>query len=199
MAYRGPTLLDRALSNGHGGGVLWLTGRPGAGKSSLSRVLEADLFACGYQVAVLDGDELRAGLTRNLSFSPKDRTENARLTAVTAKLFVQAGLVVIVALISPYAKDRAMVKGLIGKDFHEIHVDADLPTCESRDPKGLYALARTGTVKSFTGVSAPYEAPVSPDLRLDTMSHTIEQCSSELLVYVQAAFPINKDRRTVHG
>ena len=158
----------RRLANGHAGGVVWLTGLSGAGKSTLATALESRLFARGWQATVLDGDSLRTGLGRDLGFSTEDRAENVRRAAEVARLFAEAGLIAIVALISPERWHRALAGDVIGDGFREIFVKADLAICEQRDPKGLYAKARRGEIQGFTGVSAPYEEPETPDLTIDT-------------------------------
>lgn len=159
---------SRRVANGHGGGVVWLTGLSGSGKSTLATALESRLFARGWQATVLDGDSLRTGLGRDLGFSTEDRAENVRRAAEVARLFAEAGLIAIVALISPERWHRALAGDVIGDGFREVFVKADLAICEQRDPKGLYAKARRGEIQSFTGVSAPYEAPETPDLTIDT-------------------------------
>jgi adenylylsulfate kinase len=149
--------------------VLWLTGLSGAGKSTMAVALQQRLTAAGIRAAVLDGDAVRAGLCRGLGFSPEDRRENIRRVAEVAKLMREAGLVVICALISPLRDDRAMARDIIGAaHFREVHVATPLEVCERRDPKGLYRNARANALMQFTGVSAPYEEPLSPDLRVDT-------------------------------
>tara|TARA_R110000824_G_scaffold155226_1_gene327540 strand:- start:94458 stop:96371 length:1914 start_codon:yes stop_codon:yes gene_type:complete len=180
----------RAFRNGHKGGVLWFTGLSGAGKSTLAMALEKRLFDKGYNVYVLDGDNVRHGLNANLSFSPEDRAENIRRVGEVAALFERAGMMVITAFISPYRSDRDRARQAAGEGFHEIFVKADVATCESRDPKGLYAKARSGEIKDFTGISAPYEAPESPELIIDTASTDLEECLDELVSYVEAKFRV---------
>jgi len=170
--------------NGHRGGILWLTGLSGAGKSTLGFSLEQHLFRKGYQVYVLDGDNVRHGLCADLEFSPEDRVENIRRVGHAAGLFARAGFVVITAFISPYRADRDRIRAIDPEIFHEIHIDADLATCESRDPKGLYAKARRGEIEDFTGISAPYEPPVSPELVVNTANHSVEECLVQLDRYV---------------
>ena len=167
--------------------TIWLTGLSGAGKTSIAHALAAMLEQDGRAVTVLDGDLLRDGLNRDLGFSPQDRHENIRRTAEVARLMNGAGLVVIAALISPNRKDRAMAGAIIGaQQFVEIHVSTRLEVCEARDPKGLYARARAGQIPQFTGVSAPYEAPLSPALALDTGSQPLEASAAQLYRYLQA-------------
>lgn len=188
---------------GHAGAVLWLTGLSASGKSSLAMALEAALSARGYACYVLDGDNLRTGLNANLGFSPEDRHENIRRVGEVAALFADAGLLCISAFISPYREDRERARQCCAQGFHEIHVAADLSTCEARDPKGLYRQARAGKLTEFTGISAPYEAPVAPQLRLDTALEPLEASLEKLLAYVQAHWPIDRapagSRREVAG
>lgn len=149
--------------------TLWFTGLSGAGKSTLARALEAHLREQGRPVFVLDGDELRTGLNRDLGFSPEDRAENIRRVAEVARLMNLAGLTVLVALVSPFARDRIAARGIIGTAaFREIHVSTPLPVCEARDPKSLYKRARAGHIPDFTGIGSPYEPPADPDLSVDT-------------------------------
>jgi bifunctional enzyme CysN/CysC len=180
--------VERARANGHRGGVLWLTGHSGAGKSTLAMGALRALFERGWQVQVLDGDNLRRGLNADLGFSEADRAENIRRTAEVARLMADAGMVVIAALISPRAADRATAAGIVGDGFHEIHVAADLATCRARDPKGLYAKAEAGEIQSFTGVSAPYEAPTAPALRVDTTALDPSAAIEQLVDYAAQAF-----------
>ncbi len=178
----------RADRNGHRGGVLWFTGLSGAGKSTLAIEVERSLFRKGYQVYVLDGDNVRNGLNTNLGFSPEDRAENIRRVGEVSALFADAGFIVVTAFISPYRSDRDRARAAIRNfgdiSFHEIYIEADLSVCESRDPKGLYKRARTGDIKEFTGVSAPYEAPDNAELVIDTGQSDIEDCTAQILDYV---------------
>jgi len=156
--------------------TVWLTGLSGSGKSSIAYALEERLISMGHACAVLDGDNMRHGLNRDLGFTQEDRSENIRRVAEVARLMNEAGLIVITSFISPYAADREMAREIIGQErFVETFVDAPLSECERRDPKGLYAKARAGLIPDFTGISAPYEAPRQPDLRLDTVRHRIPQ------------------------
>jgi bifunctional enzyme CysN/CysC len=176
---------ERARKNGHLGGVLWFTGLSGAGKSTLAVEVERRLNAKGYQVYVLDGDNVRQGLNANLGFSPEDRAENIRRVGEVAALFSRAGLIAITAFISPYRSDRNRARRAAGPGFHEIFIDADIETCERRDPKGLYKKARKGEIKEFTGVSAPYEAPQNPELSVATSNRSIEACVEQIIDYVE--------------
>ena len=184
---------DRTSRNGHKGGVLWFTGLSGSGKSTLATELERRLFNAGYNVYVLDGDNVRHGLSSDLGFSPADRTENIRRIGEIAALFANAGLIVITAFISPYRKDRETARNASSGDFHEIFIDADLSVCEKRDPKGLYRKARRGKISEFTGISAPYEAPETPEFAVDTEALDIAQSVAALAEYVANAFGQRKD------
>lgn len=184
--------LDRKAHYGHSGAVVWLTGLSASGKSSLSMALELALTKLGYSCYVLDGDNVRNGLNANLGFSAEDRTENIRRVHEVASLFADAGLICITAFISPYREDRARARDAIGAMFHEIHLAADLATCEARDPKGLYKKAHAGELLEFTGVSAPYEAPESPELTIDTGNSSISDSLQTLLSYVLSNIALNK-------
>ncbi len=186
---------ERARMNGHRGGVIWFTGLSGAGKSTLSMELERRLFEKGYSVYVLDGDNIRFGLNANLGFSPEDRSENIRRVGEVAALFAQAGMIALTAFISPYRSDRDRARAAAPDRFHEVYVRADVATCESRDPKGLYQKARRGEIKEFTGISAPYEEPENPELVVDTSKHSIEECLAQLISYVEANFSLRAMER----
>ncbi len=154
---------------GHAPSTVWLTGLSGAGKSTLAYELEKMLLDCGHPGFVLDGDNIRHHLNRDLGFSASDRRENIRRTAEVARLMNEAGLIVVTAFISPLREDREMARAIIGESrFVEVHVSTSVKVCESRDPKGLYARARAGQIADFTGISAPYEAPEAPALEIDT-------------------------------
>ena len=183
---------ERWKANGHKGGILWMTGLSGAGKSTLAFSLEQHLFRRGYLVYVLDGDNVRHGLCSDLGFSPQDRVENIRRVGQAAELFARAGFLVLTAFISPYRADRDRVRAIAPDIFHEIHIAADLETCEMRDPKGLYKKARKGEIHEFTGVSAPYESPILPELRVDTTRSTIEECLAQLDEYVSSNFALTR-------
>jgi|SoiMetStandDraft_5_1073268.scaffolds.fasta_scaffold02730_2 bifunctional enzyme CysN/CysC len=179
---------QRVARNGHTGGVLWLTGLSGAGKSTIAMAVEQELFRRGYQAYVLDGDNVRRGLNSNLDFSPEDRAENIRRVGEVAALFADSGQIVVTAFISPYRTDRQRARAAAGSGFHEIHIKASLETCEKRDPKGLYRRARTGEIAEFTGVTAPYEMPESAELTIDTDRLSIEQSVAKVLEYVERNF-----------
>lgn len=181
------TRRDRRALLGHGAATLWFTGISGSGKSTLARALEHELVQRGISAYVLDGDNLRQGLNANLGFSPEDRSENIRRIGEVAKLFTDAGQLVLAAFISPYRADRAALReGLEPGDFIEVFVDGSLEACEARDVKGLYRKARAGEIPEFTGISAPYEAPDRPELVLRTDESTVEQCVARLLEELRA-------------
>jgi len=176
---------DREKRNGHKGVVIWLTGLPGSGKSTIAVELQSLLFEMGCYVFVLDGDNIRHGLNRNLGFSPDDRKENIRRIGEVAKLFADAGCIVITSFISPYRKDRNNARGLLPEgDFIEVFVKASLSICEKRDPKGLYKKARKGEIAEFTGISAPYEEPELPELVIDTEKLNLNQSVQVILDYL---------------
>jgi len=184
---------DRCQRYGHPGGVVWLTGLSGAGKSTLAMGLEATLLARGYATYTLDGDNIRNGLNGDLGFLPAERAENIRRVGEVAALFAHAGLICITAFISPYRADRALARHAARDTrFHEIHLAADLATCEARDPKGLYRKARSGVLRDFTGIDAPYEAPEHPELLLSTHGESVEESLNRLATYVCDALPIRK-------
>jgi adenylyl-sulfate kinase len=177
----------RASRLGQRGVVVWMTGLSGSGKSTMAVGLDSRLHAEGIASYILDGDNLRHGLCRDLGFSDADRRENIRRTGEVAKLMAQSGIVVICSLISPFRADRDNVRTSCEKDavlFSEIFVSAPLATCEERDPKGLYKKARAGQIQGFTGIDSPYEPPVTPGLTLDTAQSTIEACQDQLFQHV---------------
>lgn len=176
---------DRRRILGHGAACLWFTGLSGSGKSTLAHALEARLAATGHLACVLDGDNLRHGLCSDLGFSAEARTENIRRAAEVARLFVDSGLIVITAFISPFLADRAAARTRIGPAFIEVFVDPGLATCEARDPKGLYQRARAGLLPAFTGISSPYEPPTDPDLRLDTSTEAVERSLERIEVLLR--------------
>jgi bifunctional enzyme CysN/CysC len=164
---------------------LWLTGLPGAGKSTIANLLEKELFARGRHTYILDGDNIRQGLSRDLGFSEADRVENIRRAMEVARLFVDAGLAVIVSFISPYRAERDLARSRFEPDeFVEIYVDASLEECERRDSKGLYAKARRGELVNFTGIDSDYQPPEAPEIRLDTVAKSPDECVDLILFYL---------------
>lgn len=180
------TALERASLNGHRGGVFWLTGLSGAGKSTLAMATERALHEAGLRAYVLDGDNIRHGLCADLGFSPEERAENVRRVGHVAALMADAGIIVLSAFISPYIADRERARAAAPEHFHEIYISADLETCEARDPKGLYKKARSGEIKGFTGIDAPYEHPQNPDLTVGTQYHDVDTCVEQILAYIRA-------------
>ena len=173
---------DRTRQNGHSGCVVWLTGLSAAGKSTIAAELERQLFSQGKHAFVLDGDNMRHGLCSDLGFSPEDRKENIRRIGEVAKLFAEAGFVCITAFISPYRSDRDLARRIApdGK-FIEVYLNVPVDVCERRDPKGLYAKARAGEIKEFTGISAPYEPPLRPELELHAGTMALPECVAAIL------------------
>lgn len=166
--------------------AIWFTGLSGAGKSTLANLLEQKLFEKDVHTCLLDGDNIRSGLNNNLGFTEADRTENLRRVAEVAKLFVDSGNVVIAAFITPLESDRKMVRNILGSEnYLEIFVDTSLEECEKRDVKGLYKRARAGEISNFTGISAPYEEPEDPDLRVSTVQESTEEILERILMKVE--------------
>jgi adenylylsulfate kinase len=177
---------DRLKNNGHQAKVIWLVGLSGSGKSTLAGNIEAILHQKGYKTYLLDGDNVRLGLNNDLGFSSKDRTENIRRIAEVARLFNEAGIIVLSAFISPLAADRAQAQRLIGSEnFIEIFIDCPLHVCEKRDVKGLYAKARKGLIPNFTGIDAPFENPKQPDLTVNTETDPPELSLKKLLDFIE--------------
>lgn len=173
---------DREQQNKHQGKVIWFTGLSGSGKSTIANLLENELHQKGFKTYVLDGDNLRFGLNKDLMFSDEDRKENLRRIAEVAKLFVDAGIVVLAAFITPFEEDRKKIKQNIGaKDFLHVFVDCPLEECEKRDVKGLYAKARAGEIQNFTGISSPFEIPQENDLVVNTAIETQKESLNKLL------------------
>lgn len=176
---------ERAEQKGHRGAILWFTGLSGAGKSTLAGALEAELYRRGLHSYLLDGDNVRHGLCKDLGFSLEDRRENIRRVGEVAKLMLDAGLLVLSAFVSPQRAERDLVRSLVGEgEFIEVHVATPLDVCESRDPKGLYQKARAGEIKDFTGISSPYEAPVSAELVIDTSEGDLDSQVAKLVDYL---------------
>ena len=180
---------DRQKLNGHKVAVLWFTGLSAAGKSTVANTVDHKLNAMGVHTYILDGDNIRMGLNKNIGFSAEDRTENIRRIGEVSKLFSDAGVIALTAFISPYKADRDAVRALFKNgEFHEIYVNASLETCEKRDPKGLYKKARAGELKNFTGIdpSSPYEAPDAPELVLDANTKSIDELADDVIAYLKA-------------
>lgn len=181
----GVTKRDRELLLGQKGVVLWFTGLSGSGKSTVAREVEKRLFELGRLSYVLDGDNIRFGLNKDLGFSPEDRAENIRRIGEVAKLFADAGIITLTAFISPYRADRDMARALLGQgEFIEIYVQCPIQECEKRDAKGLYKKAKAGEIKEFTGISAPYEEPLSPELILETAQETLAESTAKVIQYL---------------
>lgn len=182
-------IFTRTLSRGDREGLLhqratmiWFTGLSGSGKSTMSIALERELYSRGYLCQILDGDNIRSGINRNLGFSPEDRVENIRRIAEVGKLFVDCGVITISAFISPTEEARELARSIVGADdFMEIYVSTPIEECERRDVKGLYKKARAGEIKEFTGVSQPFESPKSPALQIDTTNLSVEECMAMIL------------------
>lgn len=178
---------DRERLNGHKAVVLWFTGLSGSGKSTLAHAVEDQLFRRGCRTIVLDGDNIRHGLNKNLGFSPEDRAENIRRIGEVANLFIQAGVIAMTAFISPYRADRDHARKIANNGFIEVYVKCSLDVCESRDTKGLYKKARAGEVKEFTGISAPYEEPLNPELVIDTAAEPVHASAKRVIDYLTKA------------
>ena len=176
----------RARRNGHRGAVIWLTGLSGSGKSTIAVETQAKLFEMGCQTFILDGDNIRHGLNKDLGFSPEDREENIRRIGEVAKLFADAGVIVLTSFISPYRKDRDRARALLKPgDFIEIYVNAPLEVCEDRDPKGLYKKARKGEISEFTGISAPYEPPLNPEIEIRTDRLSVKESAQQIIDFLK--------------
>jgi adenylylsulfate kinase len=177
---------DRESLNGHPSYVLWFTGLSGAGKSTLAQALELKLHRAGVRTYILDGDVLRTGLNADLGFSPEDRRENIRRVGYAAKLLADAGVVVVVALISPFREDRDLVRKLfLPGDFIEVFVDCPIEVCEERDPKGLYQKALAGLIPEFTGISSPYEPPDHPEIHIRTDRQSLDEGIAQITGYLE--------------
>lgn len=176
---------ERQELHGHKSMILWFTGLSGSGKSTLCAAIEKRLHEQGMSTYILDGDNVRHGINENLGFSPEDRTENIRRIGEISKLFVDAGIITLTAFISPYRKDRNHVRELVSSnEFIEIYVKCSLKECERRDPKGLYQKARSGEIKDFTGISAPYEQPIHPEIIIDNENQLIEESVNQVINYL---------------
>lgn len=184
---------DRNRMTGNSSFVVWFTGLSGSGKSTLANKLEEQLFAQGIHSYVLDGDNIRQGINRDLNFTEEDRTENLRRIAEIAKLFVDAGIVTIAAFIAPLAAEREKIRSIVGADnFVEIYVSTPIEECEKRDVKGLYKRARLGEIPNFTGISSPYEAPKHPDLEIETSKIEVEEAIASILNVIEEKLKLNE-------
>lgn len=179
------TKADYRKKNGHHSFILWFTGLSASGKSSIANALAKELFEQGNQAFVLDGDNIRHGMNKNLGFDEQSRKENIRRIGEVSKLFVESGQIVLTAFISPYKEDRALVRSLVEADeFIEVYVQCSIEECERRDPKGLYKKARNNEIPNFTGISAPYEAPDNPEIIVDSEAYSIEECKNQLISFL---------------
>jgi len=187
------TIEDRRKANNQNSFLMWFTGLSGSGKSTIANIVEQRLQKQGIKTYTLDGDNIRKGINNDLSFSPDDRTENIRRIAEIANLMIDAGLVVLAAFVSPYKKDRDNIKKIV-KDvnFVEIYINTSVEECERRDVKGLYKKARLGEIKNMTGISAPYEAPINPDIEIKTELETIAQAVEKILEHIKPKLKLEK-------
>jgi adenylylsulfate kinase len=178
--------------NNHKSVIIWFTGLSGSGKSTLAHSIEEELYKLGCRTFVLDGDNVRHGLSSNLTFSDNDRKENIRIIGEAAKLMMEAGIITMTAFISPFKKDRNLVRQLLSQgDFIEIFCKASLEACEARDVKGLYKRARAGEIKSYTGIDSPYEAPDNPELVIDTESESLEESVAKVIDFLKSKEVVN--------
>jgi len=184
--------IHREALNGHKSYLIWFTGLSGSGKSTLANLVEIELHKKGLSTYILDGDNIRQGINKNLSFSPEDRSENIRRIGEIANLMIDAGLITFAAFISPYAKDRQGVKNIVGADnFIEIYVNTSIKECERRDVKGLYKKARKGEINNMTGISSPYEAPTNPDFEVVTDGQSIKDGVQSILKFLSQKLKFN--------
>ncbi len=183
---------DRRRLNGHGSLILWFTGLPSSGKSTLANEIEKELIQRNHRTYILDGDNVRMGLCKDLGFSAEDREENIRRIGEVSKLFMDSGVIVLSAFVSPYRADRDAIRELVEEgEFVEVFVDCSVEKCEQRDVKGLYKKAREGVIKGFTGIDDPYEEPSNPEIVVDTEKHSIEECKQQILDYLVTRDVVN--------
>ena len=188
------TITDRRKSNNHNSFLIWFTGLSGSGKSTIANQLEVELWKKKIKTYILDGDNVRKGLNKDLNFSPEDRTENIRRIAETANLFIDAGIVVLAAFVSPYKKDRDDIRNIVkGVNFVEVYIKTSLAECERRDVKGLYKKARSGEIKNMTGISAPYEEPENPSIVIETETVNIENAVKRILKIIEPKLNLNNE------
>jgi adenylylsulfate kinase len=188
------TIKERRELNKHNSFLIWFTGLSGSGKSTISNIVEQELNKKGIRTYLLDGDNVRNGINCNLTFSPEDRTENIRRVSEISKLMIDAGLVVLGAFVSPYEEDRKNIKNIVGDDnFIEVFVNTSIEECELRDVKGLYKKAREGKIKNFTGISAPYENPINPNIEIKTEKETIELAAKRVLKYIEQKLKLKNE------
>ena len=186
------TKIQREVLHGHKAYLLWFTGLSGSGKSTLANLVEIALHKQGLSTYVLDGDNIRQGINKDLSFAPEDRTENIRRIAEISNLLLDAGVITLAAFVSPYIKDRKEVKQIVGtNNFIEIYVNTSIEECERRDVKGLYKKARSGEIKNMTGISSPYEAPINPDLEVITDGQSVEESVQLISKFLKQKLNIN--------
>ena len=185
---------NRRNLNKHNSFLLWFTGLSGSGKSTIANLVEQQLHKTGIKTYTLDGDNIRKGINNDHTFSPEDRTENIRRIAEIAKLFVDAGIVVLAAFVSPYKKDRENIRSIL-KDvnFVEIYINTSLEECERRDVKGLYKKARAGEIQNMTGISAPYGVPENPEIEIDTEKETIDKAVQKIINYLKPKLKLNHE------
>ena len=183
---------QREVQHGHKSYLIWFTGLSGSGKSTLANLVEVELHNNGLSTYILDGDNIRQGINKDLSFAPQDRSENIRRIAEISNLMLDAGVITLAAFVSPYIKDREEVKQIVGKDnFIEIFVNTSLEECEKRDVKGLYRKARAGEIKNMTGISAPYQPPINPDIEVITDGQSIEDSVQSILKFLNQKLKFN--------
>ena len=188
------SIKDRKKVNNQNSFLIWFTGLSGSGKSTIANVVEQKLFAIGIKTYTLDGDNIRKGINKDLSFTPEDRTENIRRIAEVANLMIDAGLVTLAAFVSPYKKDRDTIKSIVKEvNFVEVFINTSVEECERRDVKGLYKKARAGEIKNMTGISAPYQAPENPDILINTEKETVEAAAKKIIDYITPKLQLNHE------